>query len=306
MLDLRRVRFLCELADRGTLVAVAEAMNYSSSAVAQHIHALEGELGVRLIEPAGRNVRLTAPARVLVEHARNIFQQLERAESDVARSLDTPRGVIRVATFQTAGWTLVQSMIVALAADHHGVLVEFTEGENVETLAGLASTRFDLVVFEQYEGIPVELDVGFDVQPLMLDPLWLVVPPAVAATVDDDRNVLGQLGDAAWVLERPGSHRRLWAVGACQAAGIVPRIRFTATDTMLHLRLVRAGVAVALVPQLALDTYPDGVVRYPPSARRPQPARQLFTATRRSAAADPALVAARSALATAAREYSNL
>src|SRR4051794_16000575 len=97
MLDIRRVRFLAELADRGTLAAVAEALSYSPSAVAQHVHALERELGVALIEPVGRRVQLTGPARIPVEHARLIFAELERAEADVASALDEPRGTVRIA-----------------------------------------------------------------------------------------------------------------------------------------------------------------------------------------------------------------
>src|SRR4029079_10809900 len=69
MLDIRRVRFLAELADRGTLAAFAEALNYSPSAVAQHVHALERELGVALVEPVGRRGQLTGPARVPGRHA---------------------------------------------------------------------------------------------------------------------------------------------------------------------------------------------------------------------------------------------
>ena len=66
MLDLRRLRLLRQLARRGTVTAVAEALSYSPSAVSQQLAALEKETGVRLLEPAGRRVRLTARADLLV------------------------------------------------------------------------------------------------------------------------------------------------------------------------------------------------------------------------------------------------
>jgi DNA-binding transcriptional LysR family regulator len=69
MLDLRRLRLLRELARRGTIAAVAQALSYSPSAVSQQLATLEKEAGVRLLEPSGRRVRLTAQAELLVAHA---------------------------------------------------------------------------------------------------------------------------------------------------------------------------------------------------------------------------------------------
>ena len=312
MLDIRRVRFLTELADRGTLAAVAEALNYSPSAVAQHVHALERELGVMLIEPVGRRVRLTGPARILVEHARRIFAELEQAEADVASALDEPRGTVRVAAFQTAAWTLVPILVTGLGARYPQITLEFTEGENAENLAGLSglsSTRFDLVVFEDYPGLPIGLGEGLDIQDVADDPMWLAVPTALAVTLDTARDPLSQLADAAWVMEPPGTAPRTWAAGVCQRAGFVPRIRYTTDDTMLHLSLIRAGVAVGLLPQLALDAPLSrdaglqDVVRYALTDGEMPVTRALRTATRRSAAGDPAVAAVRTTLVDAVRTH---
>jgi DNA-binding transcriptional LysR family regulator len=312
MLDIRRVRFLSELADRGTLAAVAEALSYSPSAVAQHVHALERELGVTLIEPVGRRVQLTGPARILVEHARRIFAELERAEADVASAVDEPRGTVRIAAFQTAAWTLLPILVDGLAARHPQITLEFTEGENAENLAGLsslASNRFDLVVFEDYPGLPIGLDEALDVHDMSDDPMWLAVPAALAATLDDAHDPLPQLADANWVMEPPGTSPRTLAAGVCQRAGFVPRIRYTTDDTMLHLSLIRAGVAVGLLPQLALDAPLSrdaglqNVMRYALTERDVPIRRALRTATRRSAASDPAVVAVRTTLADAVRTH---
>jgi len=59
-MDARRLAMLRELAERGTVGAVADEMNVTPSAVSQQLKLLEREAGVPLIEPAGRGVRLTA------------------------------------------------------------------------------------------------------------------------------------------------------------------------------------------------------------------------------------------------------
>ena len=77
MLDLRRLRLLHELHARGTIAAVADALQFTPSAVSQQLAVLEREAGVPLLERAGRGVRLTDAAIVLVRHAEAL---LERAE----------------------------------------------------------------------------------------------------------------------------------------------------------------------------------------------------------------------------------
>ena len=95
MLDVRRLRLLVELSQRGTLAAVAEALSYSPSSVSQQLSQLEKEAGVPLLVQVGRRVQLTPQAQVLVGHAQAVLERLEEAEADVARSLTTVSGTVR-------------------------------------------------------------------------------------------------------------------------------------------------------------------------------------------------------------------
>src|SRR3954462_8761532 len=75
MLDLRRLRLLRELNERGTIAAVADALQFTPSAVSQQLAMLEREAGVPLLARAGRGVRLTDPALVLVGHAEALLER---------------------------------------------------------------------------------------------------------------------------------------------------------------------------------------------------------------------------------------
>lgn len=59
-MDVRRLRILRELADRGSVTAVAAALNFTPSAVSQQLKALSREAGLELTAPDGRGLRLTA------------------------------------------------------------------------------------------------------------------------------------------------------------------------------------------------------------------------------------------------------
>src|ERR671914_2289513 len=101
MLDLHRLRLLHELHARGTIAAVAEALQFTPSAVSQQLAILEREAGVTLLERAGRGVRLTDAALVLVEHADALLDGAALAEADLAAAAGTVTGRGRVAGFQS-------------------------------------------------------------------------------------------------------------------------------------------------------------------------------------------------------------
>src|SRR4051795_9568336 len=124
MLDLRRLRLLRELHERGTIAAVADALQFTPSAVSQHLGILERAAGVKLLERAGRSVRLTDAALVLVEHAAALLERAARAEADLAGAAATVSGRVRVAAIQSMSLRLALPAIKALARDAPRLLCE--------------------------------------------------------------------------------------------------------------------------------------------------------------------------------------
>ena len=106
MYDVRRLRLLKELADRGTLAEVAAALNFSPSSVSQQLALLEREVGVPLLIPSGRRVVLTPEAQTLAERAGEVLSLLERTESEIAARTVTVSGTVRLAIFQTGAYNL--------------------------------------------------------------------------------------------------------------------------------------------------------------------------------------------------------
>src|SRR4051794_10596043 len=138
MLNLRRLRLLRELAARGTIGAVAEALSYSPSAVSQQLAQLERDAGVPLLERAGRNVRLTAAAQRLVTHTDALLARLEEAEADLQAAGEQITGTVRAATIQSAGLFLLAPALRGLAERHPALRVEVTDAEPEESLPALA------------------------------------------------------------------------------------------------------------------------------------------------------------------------
>lgn len=293
MLDVRRLRLLVELSRRGTLAAVAEALSYSPSSVSQQLALLEREAGVPLLVQAGRRVQLTPQALVLVEHGIAVLDRLEEAEAEVARSLTSVGGTVRVAVFQSAAHAVVPQALTILAAEHPGLRVEVTEREPEAGLFEVAARDFDLVVAEQYPGHTRAHRPELDRVPLVADPIRLALPGGAAP----EAATLADAASLPWVLEPAGTASREWAVQLCREAGFEPDVRFETADLIAHIRLIRAGHAAGLLPDLVWAGEPPSV-RLAELPGRPQ--REVFTATRHAAATRPAVVACREALARAA------
>ncbi|MCI2957017.1 LysR substrate-binding domain-containing protein [Agromyces atrinae] len=298
MLDVRRLRLLVELDRRGTLAAVADALAYSPSSVSQQLALLEREAGVPLLEKTGRRVQLTPQAHVLVEHATAVLDLLEQAEADVARTLTAVSGVIRVAVFQSAAHAILPRALSDLRAAHPALRVEMVEREPDEGLVELSARDFDLVIAEQYPGHVRELRPDLDRVGLATDAMRLALPPLGVRTEVDAVQSLADAAQLPWVLEPVGTASRQWAVQLCRAAGFEPDVQFETADLTAHVRLIRSGNAVGLVPDLLwTGELPSVRVLDLPGS----PRREIFTSTRRAAAGRPSVVACRAALAVAAQ-----
>ncbi|WP_149823066.1 LysR substrate-binding domain-containing protein [Streptomyces tailanensis] len=294
-----RLRLLRELKHRGTLAAVAAALSYAPSSVSQQLSQqlsqLEAEVGVPLLEPVGRRVRLTAQAEILVAHTEAVLERLERAEADIAASLTDLTGTLRIASFQTAALALVPTALGLLRDQHPHLRVHVTHMEPEKALPALQARDFDLVLAEEYPGNPNPRPAELEQEDLLDDPLHLALPKSAdTSDADGPTAALRSLADHPWVMEPEGTAARHWAMTLCRNAGFEPDVRFETTDLLLHQRLVEQKHAAAFLPDLVWSGQPPTVtLRQLPDGQR---TRRIFTVVRQGRNRHPAVLACRDAL----------
>src|SRR3954454_7655574 len=264
MLDVRRLKVLREVAARGSFSAAAESLSFTQSAVSQQVAALERECGTKLLERGPRGVRLTDAGRALVEHADAILARIEHAEEDLAAIAGLRGGRLRIATFQSAGATLVPR---ALGEFHHRYPeVELTVRQEEETAIEMLSTGdTDLAIVMDFERAPIASG-GLDLTHLLDDPYDVVLPAdhrlAGSSVVD-----LRDLGDELFIVSAAGSDCRACVIDGCRAAGFDPKVAVESDENMQMMAFVAGGLGVALLPRLGLATLHPGVVVKRLSAR---------------------------------------
>ncbi|MGN9837330.1 LysR family transcriptional regulator [Nonomuraea sp. H19] len=258
MLDPRKLHLLRELARRGTIAAVAEAVTFTPSAVSQQLSALEREAGVPLLERTGRTVTLTPAGHLLVEHAQAVLEQLERASAALAATRGGPSGPLRIGAFPTAARVLLPPALAGLTGAHPGLEPMVAEIDPADVSAALRAGELDVALVHEYDFVPPVTDASIETEPLFSEAMYLTNRASVAEARED-----------AWITNKPGTLCHTMAIRACQAAGFEPRVRHHIDDFDTVLAFAAAGQGVALVPRLAATAPPPGVTltRLPLSRR---------------------------------------
>lgn len=293
MLDVRRLRALHALDQRGTIAAAADVLDLTPSAVSQQLSALEREVGRSLVEPNGRSVRLTPAGRLVLDHADTLFAQLERLDADLAAQ-DAAGGVVRVGAFASALRGLIVPAIDRLRASDPGVRIEAHEMESAEAFEGLGRRELDVVVSMQSDDAPQADDPRLHREDLLVDVLDAALPSG-HRLAGADTVALADLRDDPWVLPVLGWTCDQVVRAGCQAAGFAPRAAHRTGNWEAVLALVQAGAGVALVPRLAKLDPPSSVAIRPLGPAGP--CRHIFAACRRGAESAPAIRSVLDALA---------
>src|SRR4051794_29881354 len=176
MLNVARLRVLKEVAYRGSFSAAADALSYTQSAVSQQIATLETETGVALLERHARGATLTAAGQTLVGHAEGILARLDAAEASLAAIAGLRGGRLRMASFPTAGATLMPLAIATFRASYPDVEVTLAEGEPEEILPRLRAGELDLALLFEFDGEDTLLGADVTRSELLADPLYLALP----------------------------------------------------------------------------------------------------------------------------------
>ena len=274
MLDVTRLRVLVAVARHGSVTGAARALNYAQPSVSHHLARLEAETGTKLIQRAGRGIRLTEAGRLLAERATEVIGRLDAAENELAAFSGLRAGRLRLAAFPSAIATIVPAAAVILQEQHPTVDLRLTEAEPPEAVRMLRAGYVDVALIFRHESDDAgsradalgwdDPTVGADrddlrQQVLLSEAVHLIMadktasggePPLAEAVTELWPADLARLSGQRWIAgcDRCRSH----LLRQCAVAGFAPRIAFTTDDFVAAQALVTAGLGVTLLPGLAL------------------------------------------------------
>ena len=274
---------LVAVARHGSVTAAAHALNYAQPSVSHHLARLEAETGTKLVQRAGRGIRLTDAGRLLAERAVEVIGRLDAAENELAVFAGLRAGRLRLAAFPSALSTIVPAAAAILHERHPSVDLRLTEAEPPEAVRMLRAGYVDVALVFRHEAAdsgragsrdtlvtpgrasqdndPVQVTEQDDLreQVLLSEAVHLIMPdtavcggepPLAPAVTELWAADLARLAEYRWIAgcDRCREHLLL----QCASAGFTPRIAFTTDDFVAAQALVTAGLGVTLLPGLAL------------------------------------------------------
>src|SRR5947209_12650850 len=171
MLSPNRLKVLSEVVARSSFSAAAEGLSYTQSAVSQAVARLEAETGAALVVRDRAGVRPTAAGAVLIEHAEAILAQIDAAEAELEALLGLRGGRLRMASFPSAGATLMPLAIATFRARYPDVELSLAEGEPEDIAPRLRSGEIDLALLFAFAEEEDRLVEGLHTVSLLEDPL---------------------------------------------------------------------------------------------------------------------------------------
>jgi len=246
--ELRHFLALEAVSREHSFAKAAVALGYTQSAVSQQIATLERLVGQKLIERPGgpKPVSLTEAGRLLLTHAEAIAARVAAAQADLTALVDGEAGTLRVGVFQSVGQRILPELMRRYLSSWPKVEVSLTESaDDSDLLAQVERGELDLT----FSDLPLT-DGPFESVELLRDPYVLVVP---AGSELAERRSPPSLHEVA----------QLQLIGHkfCRTRIQIETVFrepldyvFQSDHNQTVQALVAAGVGMALVPRLTMDT----------------------------------------------------
>ncbi|RMI08759.1 LysR family transcriptional regulator [Cellulomonas triticagri] len=252
--DPRRLAVLLAVHRAGGVLAAADLLHVTPSAVSQQITRLEAEEGVAVLDRGPRGATLTTAGRILAEAAERIESELVEARKSLSALGGELSGRVVLAGFQTAIRAVVAPTLGVVAEHHPGVELVVEEREPGESMRRLREGDADIVLLERDEDADTHVPRGQRDVVLLEEPWRLVLPSTVATPTQ-----LSDLEGVTWIAAEPNTAAAR-AMGRVTAALGPVTSRHVYYDFDVALALIAAGQGVGLLPALALQgELPDAV-----------------------------------------------
>ena len=198
---LKQIQTFLEVARQGSVSKAAERLFVTQPAVSMQIRQLEDAFGLALLEPAGRNIRLTHAGEAFLQHAQAAMGQLKDLEAQMADHVGLKKGRIDLAVVSTAKY-FIPMLLVRFGKLFDGINVQLKIDNRENVLGMLARNEADLVVMGR---APADLDC--EAIAFATNPLSIVAAPD-HPLVRRKQLPFAALGDYRFVVREDGSGTR--------------------------------------------------------------------------------------------------
>lgn len=249
-MNLHYLRVFCEVAETGSVTRAAERLHISQPAVSHQIKRLEEELGIALLEPHGRGIRLTPTGEAVARQAGRLFALERLLEEELVARRDGQAGRVQIGATNLPGTYLVPGWAARFKQRYPEVEVQVLTDNSRATFQRLHRYEVDLAIMAGGWDEP-----GIARRVLREDELWFIVGPS--HPLNGKSISLTQLAQQPLILREEGSSTRMRLVGLLNQAGLNCRVGLTLQGLQGTIQAAATGFGVAAAPSLTVREQVD-------------------------------------------------
>ncbi len=253
-MELRQLRYFVEVAQREHVTEAAEFLNVAQSAVSYQITKLEEELGVKLLERVGRNIKVTQIGTIFLQYVLTALKTIEEAKEKVEEYLDPQAGTIKIGYPTSLARYWLPNVISVYKEDVPNVTFHLRQGSYAYLIDAVKNGEIDLAFLGP---VPMK-EPDLEAKILFMETIVALLPHRHPLAVRKSLS-LSDLRTDPFVLFPKGYILRKIVVEACREAGFEPNITSEGEDMDALKGLVSAGIGVSLLPE---STFYDSVPRF--------------------------------------------
>lgn len=253
-IEIRHLQALRAVADEGSFLGAADVLGYSQAAISQQIAGLERVIGQRVLDRPGgpRPATLTPAGRLVLTHGQRILDRLASLREDLRHLEAGTGGRVVCGTFESVTVRLIPDLVAAMRREMPGVQISLYESDDhVDLLEAVAVGDVD-ITFMSSPGA----DDRVTLIPLGRDP-YVVLTPATAVGGSGPYRI-GDLSGVPLIGQKESDYQA-HVDDALRAHGVSTQYAFRTNDNGGVQAMVRAGLGVAVMPLLTVDTGDPGI-----------------------------------------------
>ncbi|MEW2386416.1 LysR family transcriptional regulator [Micromonospora sp. NPDC047707] len=281
MLNVSALRMLHAVASSGSIAGAAAALGYTPSAVSQQLASLERAIQVRVLERGPRSVRLSDAGVRLAAHAEAVLAKLAEAEADMRAFAGLQTGTATLALFPSAMRALAATILLNAAKALPGITMHIEEFEPAVALSALQDGAVDCALVYDFADKQLEPPRSIQLKVIGSDPFRLCVS-ANDSLVKTAPVAEHLLTTRPWIADGPPPAESCFALRLLSQRGHEVTVAARSEDAAAVHALVAAGIGVALLPSMAIDTRNHNIAALPLSD--PPPPRRIIFAYRKPSA----------------------
>jgi LysR family nitrogen assimilation transcriptional regulator len=252
-MDLKQLEYFVRVAELGSFTRASLALDIAQPALSRQVRLLEVELRQNLLIRNGRGVAATEAGKLMLEHARGILHQVERAREELGRVRGALAGRVALGLPPSLSKVLTVRLTREFRAHMPEASLSITEGLSTTMQESLITGRLDIALL--YNAVPsAEVDASL----LLEEDLFLVrrkEGKGKAKTQSEPISLREVAKEPLVIPSRPNTLRMLVEVELANI-GCHPQIALEIDGLAAILDLVADGAGCAVLPMNAVTTAP--------------------------------------------------